>query len=133
MKKAVKGKGYEKAVIIYSSTLLKSFAKIYKLREAKALESIVNPLGIYEFGKGKLLVHMDIGAPMTAVAAEELIAAGVNEFFIIGTAGELNPNMEIEDFVRAPRLCAMREYRITTWQTPGMFGLTRGSPQGLAG
>ncbi len=99
MKKAVKGKGYEKAVIIYSSTLLKSFAKIYKLREAKALESIVNPLGIYEFGKGKLLVHMDIGAPMTAVAAEELIAAGVNEFFIIGTAGELNPNMEIEDFV----------------------------------
>ena len=36
---------------------------------------------------------------MTSVAAEELIAAWVSEFLIIGTAGGLNPNMEIGDFV----------------------------------
>ena len=99
MKAEVRSKGYAKAVMVYSNLLVKSFKASYKLREAKSLESIVNPLGIYEFGRGKLLVHMDIGAPMTAVAAEELIAAGVSEFLIIGTAGGLNPSMEIGDFV----------------------------------
>ena len=99
MKKAVKGKGYEKAVIIYSNTMLESFRKAYRLEEAKALKSIVNPLGIYEFGRGRLLVYMGIGAPMTAVAAEELIVAGVKEFLIIGTAGALDTNIGIGDLV----------------------------------
>ena len=99
MKAAVRSKGNAKAVVVYSNSLVKSFKASYKLMEAKSLESIVNPLGIYEFGKGKLLVHMGIGAPMTAVAAEELIAAGVSEFLIIGTAGGLNASMKIGDFV----------------------------------
>lgn len=99
MKAEVRSKGYAKAVMAYSNSLVKSFKEAYALREAKALELIVNPLGIYEFGKGKLLVHMDIGAPMTAVATEELIVAGVREFLIMGTAGGLDTSMEIGDFV----------------------------------
>ena len=99
MKKAVRGKNYEKAVMIYSNTMLKSLGEAHKLKEARALESIVNPKGIYEFGSGKLIVHMDIGAPMTAVATEELIVAGVREFLIMGTAGALDKSMEIGDLV----------------------------------
>jgi uridine phosphorylase len=99
MKKAVKGKGYKKAVMIYSNAMLESFRKAYRLEEAKALKSIVNPLGIYEFGKGRLLVYIGIGAPMTAVAAEELIVAGVKEFVIMGTAGTLDTCMKIGDLI----------------------------------
>ncbi|MGC8710431.1 MAG: nucleoside phosphorylase [Candidatus Micrarchaeia archaeon] len=89
---------YKKAVLIYSKELLKKFNEANALRHSD-IERRINPNGIYEFDGNRLLVYLAMGAPLTAVVAEELIAIGVKEFLIMGTAGSLRNDLKIGSIV----------------------------------
>jgi len=89
---------YKKAVLIYSKELFKKFGEVYTLKHS-SIEKEINPNGIYEFDGNRLLVHLSIGAPLTAVVAEELIAIGVKELLIMGTAGSLRSELKIGSIV----------------------------------
>lgn len=89
----------KRAVFIYSKTLEKTFVKNYKFKRYPQMDRIINPDKIYVTPSRNIILKLSIGAPLTAVVAEELISVGVKEFLILGTAGSLDEKLKPGDLV----------------------------------
>ena len=80
----------KRAVFIYNNDIRKIMTKELGLYRDSALEkAVMNPEHVLKSRKAKelLVVKLGIGAPLTAVVAEELFSLGVEEILIIGIAG----------------------------------------------
>jgi len=90
----------KRAVFVYNGKLKEVLSNGLKLREDKALANyIVNAKCFRSKVRSILVVSLDIGAPLTAIVAEELISLGVKEFLILGSAGSLNKNLGLGELV----------------------------------
>lgn len=101
---SLKGKVGEvprRAVFIYLERLTPNFVtKLDLVIHADLTNYLFNPKRTYIANRGDLLVSLlPIGAPTTAIVAEELGALGVREFLLLGTAGGLSPKLPTGDFV----------------------------------
>ena len=83
------------AILVYSSGIRKGIDKILgSTRIASYEDKMFNSLGVYlNREKGFIMAYLPIGAPITGVATEELIAKGVRRFLIVGFAGSLNDDI----------------------------------------
>jgi uridine phosphorylase len=99
-------KKQERAILIYSRNLEKVMGKELGFSADKGLSELIpNPERIYvcRSVKGLLVIKLGIGAPLTAVVAEELYAAGVKEILIMGIAGSLSRKLDFGDLVLCDR------------------------------
>jgi uridine phosphorylase len=80
------------AILVYSSGIRRIIDKtLGSTRIASCEDKMFNSLGVYlNREKGFVMAYLPIGAPITGVATEELIARGVRRFLIVGFAGSLN-------------------------------------------
>ncbi|CDH27083.1 putative Purine-nucleoside phosphorylase [Xenorhabdus bovienii str. Jollieti] len=85
-------------IMVFLESLMEHCKEIYDLNKIEG------------FNAGELYVLSDnesvgifycrgIGAPVAVINLEELIAFGVQNFIVVGTAGALNPNLSIADIV----------------------------------
>ncbi len=82
------------AILTFNNSLIKS------LIEALSPETIKIGAGhTLVFPQHKLIIRggFGIGAPITAIVVEELIYMGIENFFIIGAAGAIDPSLSIGD------------------------------------
>ena len=84
------------AILVYSSKIRNEINKILGSTQIASYEDkMFSSLGIYlNKEKSFVMVYLPIGAPITGIATEELIARGVRRFLIIGFAGSLNDDIE---------------------------------------
>jgi uridine phosphorylase len=87
----------KKAIIVYANSIEQLFQKELDLERMKVLEDAVvnyNTLSIYKSRAYDLLVvRLAIGAPLTAMIAEDIIRLGVREILIIGEAGGIRQDL----------------------------------------
>ena len=96
----------KRAILIYSKDLEKIMKRELGFLADKRLSRLIpNPESIYlcRSVKDLIVVKLGIGAPLTAVVAEELYAAGVKEILIMGIAGSLNRKLDFGDLVVCSR------------------------------
>lgn len=91
----------KKAVFIYSRRIDNVLRTRLGFKNYAPLEKPFRFFGVERSLKlrGVLLLHLPIGAPITATAVEELIALGVEEFLILGDAGSLSEALKPADLV----------------------------------
>jgi len=90
------GRAPENIIVTFQNSLLNS------LREAGRLGSVVpflSKLSLMSDPSIGVAGGFGIGAPAMALAVEELVALGARRFVIVGTAGALQPLMEVGDAV----------------------------------
>lgn len=90
-----------RAVFIYLEHLTPKFVeRLHLVVHADLTRFLFNPKRTYITDREDLLVSvLPIGAPTTAIVAEELGALGVSEFLLLGTAGGLSPTLSTGDIV----------------------------------
>ncbi|HUC38702.1 MAG TPA: nucleoside phosphorylase [Candidatus Acidoferrum sp.] len=91
----------KKVVLIYNKKLEKQMVKTLKLRKHKVLAKLYNCDQAYgsKLLKNTIILKINIGAPLTATIAEEIIQIGARELLILGTAGSLNAKIGFGDLV----------------------------------
>jgi len=90
----------KRAVFIYGEMLQEALNNELKLREDRVLANYIVNAKCFRSKVGNIMVvSLNIGAPLTAVVAEELISLGVREFLILGSAGSLNKNLRLGKLV----------------------------------
>jgi len=97
------GKAPKSVIICYNKTLMKYIVKHYKLFNP----NVFNNTDFFLFSKTKnavgVLGGFGIGAPVTGVFLEELIAWGVKTFLSIGTSGSLQKDLELGSLIVVDR------------------------------
>ncbi len=99
------------AIVIYANSIEELFASKLDLERMKDLEEAIvnyNTLSIYKSRKYDLIViRLAIGAPLTAMIAEDIIRLGVKRLLIIGEAGGINQALSPGNIVLCTK--AMRD------------------------
>lgn len=96
------GKMPKKALLIYSSALedrLRNDLSLarYNLPFESPFYHYINPSVYIDKNHSLLFIRITIGAPVTAIMADDLIAVGVRSIILAGTAGGLGRNISVGD------------------------------------
>lgn len=87
----------KKCIICFEKSIIDDAKRIYKISE---LDWFRREFKLYLLVKEKvLIVNVNYGAALSAIAQEELIALGVKSFIIIGSAGSLQDNVSLSSIV----------------------------------
>ncbi len=91
---------YKNIAIIYSDKLERRFVRKLALRKAHRKFPSSRAVNLHVSDSCKMvLVKMGIGAPITALEVEELIAMGAKNFIIFGSAGGIGHGVYVGDII----------------------------------
>lgn len=91
-----------RAILLYSPSVLHSFRKRYKCERLPFFTGEIDIVTMPDGTEAKELAvvsRLGFGGPSMALFVEKLFALGVREFVIVGTAGALDSELKVGDFV----------------------------------